>query len=70
MLLKIIYFYSVWQELFETFENEEITFKKGIPNEDHIQVFADGNHNFVIIDDLQISALNNPFIANIFSRES
>ena len=63
-------FYSVWQTLFESFDNEKVILKKGIPNEEHIEVFADGNHKLLIIDDLQISALNNPFIANIFSRES
>ena len=67
---KIIYFYSVWQSLFEGYDNEKVIFKKGIPNEEDIDVFADGNHNLLIIDDLQISALNNHFIANIFSRES
>ena len=67
---KIIYFYSVWQKLFDRFETEKVSFKKGIPKEEDIEEFADGNHNLVIVDDLQISGLNNPYIANIFSRES
>ena len=33
-------------------------------------MFTDGNYNLLIIDDLQICTLNNPFIADIFSRES
>ena len=67
---KIYYFYTVWQPLFERFQNNNVSFIKGLPNEDIIQKISDSNHNLLILDDMQMTALNSSFIANLFSRES
>ena len=67
---KIYYFYTVWQSLFERFHNKNVTFIKGLPNEDIIQKISDSNHNLLILDDMQMTAQNSSFIANLFSRES
>ena len=67
---KVYYFYSVWQDLFDQNNSDKITYIQKIPNEKFINEISDGNHNIIIIDDLQISALNNDFIANLFTRES
>ena len=67
---EICYFYTVWQSLFDSFQNENISFIKGLPNEEIIQQISDSNHNLLILDDMQMIALNSSFIANLFSRES
>ena len=67
---KIYYFYTVWQTLFDRFQNKNVSFLKGLPNEDIIEKISDSNHNLLILDDMQMSALNSSFIANLFSRES
>ena len=67
---KIYYFYTVWQNLFERFQNKNVSFIKGLPNEDIIEKITDANHNLLILDYMQMTALNSSFIANLFSRES
>ena len=68
-LNKIYYFYSVWQELFDICKLENLNFiKKFLLRV--LEDITDGNHHLLIIDNLQISALNNGFIANLFTRES
>ena len=67
---KIYYFYGVWQKLFEVNSDLNVEFIKDTPNEHFLQELESDNHNLVIIDDLQSSALNNGFIANLFSREA
>ena len=67
---KVYYFYSVWQKSFETEDIKKIEFIKDIPNQESIEKISNNLHNLIIIDDLQTSALNSEFIANLFSRES
>ena len=67
---KIYYFYSVWQDLFNENTSDKIQYIQNIPDEKFINEISDGHHKILIIDDLQISALNNDFIANLFTRES
>ena len=67
---KIYYFYSVWQDLFNENTSDKIQYIQKIPDEKFINEISDGHHKILIIDDLQISALNNDFIANLFTRES
>ena len=67
---KIYCFYGVWQRLFEINPNLNVEYIRDIPNEQFLQELDIDNHNLVIIDDLQSSALNNGFIANLFSREA
>ena len=67
---KIYYFYGVWQTSFECFMEEKIVYLQELPTEERINSLTNGDHNLIIIDDMQIRALNDPFIANLFSRES
>ena len=67
---KIYYFYSVWQDIFDRYNLRNLTFIKKNPDESVIEEITDGSHNLLIIDDLQIFALNDGFIANLFTRES
>ena len=67
---KIFYFYGVWQKLFERNPALNVECIKDVPNEQFLQELNSDDHNLIIIDDLQSSALNNRFIANLFSRES
>ena len=69
-VFKIYYFYTVWQKLFEKFQNKNVSFLKGLPNEEIIDEISDSRHNLLILDDMQMGALNSSFIANLFSRES
>ena len=41
-----------------------------MPSKEHFKQFPNSEHSIVVIHDLQIPALNNIFIANLFSRES
>ena len=68
--IKIYYFYSVWQDLFDKCKIKNLNFIKKIPDENIIEDMTDGSHHLLIIDDLQIAALNDGFIANLFTRES
>ena len=67
---KIYYFYSIWQDLFDKCKIDNLNFIKKIPDETTIEDITDRSHHLLIIDDLQISALNDGFIANLFTRES
>ena len=67
---KIYYFYGVWQSSFESFTGDKLVYVRELPSEEKINSFTNGDHNLVVIDDMQISALNDPFIANLFCRES
>ena len=49
--------------------NGNIEFRQGLSSED-FKPFPSSEHTIVVMDDLQMSALNNIFIANLFSRES
>ena len=67
---RIFYFYTVWQSLFVRFQNKNVPFVNGLPTEDIVQEISDSNHNLLILDDMQMIAVNSSFIANLFSRES
>ena len=49
---------------------EKIVYLQEIPAEERINSLTNGDHNLIIIDDMQIRALNDPFIANLFCCES
>ena len=66
---KIYYFYGVWQKLLEINPDLNMECIRDIPNEQFLQELDSDDHNLVILDDLQSSALNNGFIVNLFSRE-
>ena len=67
---KVYYFYGVWQKSFDNKIIENLEFIQGVPDEAQIKQIADSKHNLIIIDDLQMSAVNSPSITNLFSRES
>ena len=67
---KIYYFYNNWQKNYEQQTAVNIEFRQGLPSEEDFNQFPKSEHSLVVIDDLQIPALNNIFIANLFSRES
>ena len=67
---RIYYFYTVWQPLFEKISNKNVTFLQGLPDSETIQSISNDKHNLIILDDMQIKAMNDPYIANLFSRES
>ena len=66
----IYYFYTVWQPSFERFSNKDIHFLQGLPDEKIVQSISNDKHNLITLDDMQIKAMNDPYIANLFSRES
>ena len=55
---------------FETEDIEKKEFIKDITNQESIEKISNDTHNLIIIDDLQTSALNSEFFANLCSRES
>ena len=67
---RIYYFYTVWQPSFEKISNKNVTFLQGLPDSETIQSISNDNHNLIVLDDMQIKAMNDPYIANLFSRES
>ena len=67
---KVYYFYGVWQDSFDNKVIENLEFIQGLPDETQIKQIADSKHNLIIIDDLQMSAVNSPSITNLFSRDS
>ena len=67
---RVYYFYGVWQDSFDNQIIENLEFIQGIPDEERIKQITDSKHNLIIIDDLQMTALNSPYIANLFSRDS
>ena len=66
---KIYYFYNNWQKNFDQQNNGNIEFRQGLPSEEDFKRFPNSEHSILVIDDLKIPALNNIFIANLFSRE-
>ena len=67
---KIYYFYSVWQNMFDKYSDQDIVFINNKPDEKIIKEIANGGHYLLVIDDLQTAALKDEFIANLFTRES
>ena len=66
---KVLYCYGAWQSLFEAKE-KDIDFHLGLPTEDEVNNFADGEHNLIILDDLMDSALDSEHIQSLFTRGS
>ena len=68
---KIIYFYGVWQSLFDDMErNLDIVFHKGIPTSDSSTSLADGDHHIIVMDDLMDDVTNSKDTQNLFTRGS
>ena len=65
---KILYFYGIWQPLFEVMEKEGVEFYQGLPTEEMI-----GNgeqHTMIILDDLQQEVVNSELIEKLFTQGS
>ena len=62
---KIYYFYNNWQKKFEEEITTDIEYRQGVPTEQDFQSYPNDEQCIVVIDDMQISALNNNFIANL-----
>lgn len=63
---RVVYCYGVWQSLFDTMENVE--FVEGVPAS--FDEYADGNHNIIILDDLQDEVTNSKEVEHLFTRGS
>lgn len=63
---RVIYCYGVWQSLFDTMKN--IDFVEGLPTS--FDSYCDGNHNIIIIDDLQDEATKSKEVEYLFTRGS
>ena len=64
---KIYYFYNNWQKKFEDEFTTDIEYRQGLPTEQDFKSYPNGEQCIVLIDDMQVSALNNIFIANLFT---
>jgi hypothetical protein len=68
---KVMYCYGVWQTLFEDMETHlNINFHKGLPNEEAVGSFVNGNHNISILDDLMDECVESKGVQNMFTRGS
>ena len=67
---KIYYFYNNWQKKFEEEITTDIEYRQRLPTEEDFKSYPNDEQCIVVIDDMPISALNNIFIANLFSRDS
>lgn len=68
---KVLYCYGIWQQLFDQKEEElGIDFHEGLPSEDFVDTFADGEHNIIILDDLMDQVVNNKNVQHLFTRGS
>ena len=65
---KILYCYGAWQPLFN--EMTHVQFHEGLPTKEDIDVFADGQHNFLVLDDLMMSIVKDEAIQQLFTRGS
>lgn len=70
---KILYCYSVWQDMFEKMEIEipNIEFNEGIPTESVIDsLTSNQKHNIIVLDDLMGEVVKNERVEHLFTRGS
>ena len=65
---RILYFYGIWQPLFEDMEKDGVEFFQGLPSQDIEN--SEGEHCMVILDDLQQQAVNSEFVEKLFTQGS
>ena len=71
--VKIVYCYSVYQELFAKMEREleNIPLHEGLPLNDQMDSWSEGReHMLLVLDDLLTSSVNNADILNLFTVKS
>ena len=67
----ILYCYGVWQSLFDDMEKHlDIEFHEGLPSLSKIDDFANGQHNIIILDDLQDRVSKSVEAEQLFTRGS
>ena len=66
---KIYYFYDVWQNGFNTLNNE-VEIIQGLPDEKFLGELDPTMHKLLVLDDQQLNALNSSIIAEIFTKYS
>ena len=66
---KILYCFGVWQKAFEN-KDHYIDFHEGVPTEEVIAEFVDGEHNIIILDDLMDQVVKNERVQHLFTRGS
>lgn len=71
-VIKVMYAYGIWQQMYERMEVEFpfIQFIQGLPTEEEVDEFADGDHHMIVIDDLMQSASKSPQVEFLFTRGS
>jgi hypothetical protein len=68
---KIMYFYGVWQKMFDSMERElPVDFVEGLPAKDIIDEFADGTSRCIVLDDLMSDVVKSIDMQHIFTRGS
>ena len=67
---KSLFCYIIYQPLFDEMKTDvsDITFHEGLPTEQEVKDFTDGNHNLVILDDLSDEAVKDPDFERLFTR--
>ncbi|CAC5387026.1 unnamed protein product [Mytilus coruscus] len=71
--VKIVYCYSVYQELFASMEKEidNITFHEGLPSSEQVDAWSEKReHMLLILDDLLATAVNDVEVLNLFTVKS
>lgn len=66
---KIMYCYGIWSAGYEKMEShiDNITFRKGLPSQEEVENFADGEHNLIILDDLMSEICKNSWTDQLFT---
>ena len=71
--MKIVYCYSVYQDLFATMEREinNVIFHEGLPSGDQVDEWSESReHMLLVLDDLLASSVNSVEILNLFTVKS
>ena len=69
---KVLYCYGIWTNLYNEIEKNMpfVHFHEGSPSMEEVEIFADGTHVIVILDDLMNNISKNKDIQDMFTRGS
>ena len=67
---KVLFCYSVYQTLFDQIESSipNVTLHQGLPSQEDIEEFADGQHGLIILDDLQDRVVDSKEMELLFTQ--
>ena len=67
---KILYCYGIFQNLFSEMEKsiKNISFHEGLPTEDYVDKFSNGEHTLIVLDDLMNSVLHSEMAERLFTQ--